>query len=73
MKKIILIVFIFFVYNETVYSAIDCSGIKKLSKEYLGCITKKAKNKSSTFGDVEIDASNVKEKKYLSDWFKKKK
>ncbi len=73
MKKIILVTFVFFIYSGTVHSATDCSGVKKLSKEYLSCITKKAKNKSSSLGGVELDATNLKEKKYLSDWFKKKK
>ena len=73
MKKIFLIIFLLSIYNTSVYSATDCSDIKKLSKEYLNCITKKTKEKTSGVGKLELDTSDVKEKKYLSDWFKKKK
>ena len=42
---------------------------KKLSKNYLKCISGKLKNKST---GLSLDTSNIKEKKTLSDWFKKK-
>tara|TARA_B100000029_G_scaffold367659_1_gene361141 strand:- start:448 stop:669 length:222 start_codon:yes stop_codon:yes gene_type:complete len=73
MKQILLIVFLLSIYSSVAYSATDCSGIKKLSKEYLSCLTKKTKEKTPKVGNLELDTSNVKEKKYLSDWFKKKK
>ena len=47
----------------------NCSSYKKLSKEYLKCLGGKVKKKTSGFG---LDTNNVKEKKYLTDWFKKK-
>ncbi len=70
MKKIILTLFFTFVLINNVYSKSDCSQMKKLSKEYLSCLTKKTRDKTSNIG---LDTSNIKEKKYLSDWFKKKK
>ena len=42
---------------------------EKLSKEYLKCLGGKVKKKTSGFG---LDTNNIKEKKYLTDWFKKK-
>ena len=42
---------------------------KKLSKEHLKCLGSKIKKKSSSIG---LDTNNIKEKKYLTDWFKKK-
>ena len=53
MKKIILILSIFFML----------SGCKSVG---LG------KNSSSKLSNVELDTSNINEKKYISDWFKKK-
>ena len=44
-------------------------GIDKLSKDYLKCLGGKVKKKTSGFG---LDTNNIKEKKYLTDWFKKK-
>ena len=52
------------------YSKTDCSQIKKLSKDYIACLAKKSKEKTSNIG---LDTSNISEKKYISDWFKKKK
>ena len=51
-------------------SSESCKVHKKLSKDYLKCIAGKLKDKSSK---VELDATNIKEKKTISDWFKKKK
>ena len=51
-------------------SSESCKVHKKLSKDYLKCIAGKLKDKSS---EVELDATNIKEKKTISDWFKKKK
>ena len=44
--------------------------LKKLTKDYLACMT--GNLKSSTTG-LGLDTSNIKEKKTISDWFKKKK
>ena len=70
MKKILLLTFASMLLTNPAYSDNECSKIKKLSKEYLICLTKKSKDKTSNIG---LDTSNIKDKKYLSDWFKKKK
>ena len=70
MKKIFLILFVFSLISSNVHGETDCSKIKKLSKDYLNCIAKKSKEKTS---DLGLDTTNIKEKKYISDWFKKKK
>tara|TARA_B100001250_G_scaffold401098_1_gene412546 strand:+ start:1161 stop:1373 length:213 start_codon:yes stop_codon:yes gene_type:complete len=70
MKQIIIVTFLTLILINPAYSKIDCSQIKKLSKEYLSCLTKKSKEKTSNLG---LDTSNIKEKKTLADWFKKKK
>ena len=69
MKKIITFIFLFFILSGNALSETNCSEIKKLSKEYIACLAKKSKEKTSNLG---LDTSNIKEKKYLSDWFKKK-
>tara|TARA_B100000287_G_scaffold193157_1_gene182351 strand:- start:80 stop:292 length:213 start_codon:yes stop_codon:yes gene_type:complete len=70
MKKLIVIIFISLIMNSNAYSKTDCSEIKKLSKDYLSCLAKKSKEKTSNIG---IDTSKIKDKKTLADWFKKKK
>ena len=70
MKSIIFVIIIFFFTNNLSFADEKCSQYKKLSKDYLKCLGGKLKNKSSNIG---IDSSNIKEKKYLTDWFKKKK
>ena len=70
MKKIFIILFLSIIFNTNAYSNSDCSQIKKLSKEYLSCLGKKAKEKTS---NISIDTSNIKEKKTIADWFKNKK
>ena len=70
MRKIILIIFITLIFNNVAYSNTDCSQLKKLSNDYLSSITKRTKEKRS---NLEFDSSNIKEKKTLADWFKKKK
>ena len=60
MKKIYLIIFIFIVFNN----AITMSSLKLKKPEYLNPLVKKP----SKIGDT----SNIKDKKTLSDWFKKK-
>ena len=69
MKKILTFIFLFFILSGNAFSETGCSEIKKLSKEYIACLAKKSKEKTSNLG---LDTSNIKEKKYLSDWFKKK-
>ncbi len=72
MKKIITLIFLITLTTSHVQSAENCKQYKKLSKNYLKCISGKLsfKNKSKGLG---LDTSNIKEKKTLSDWFKKKK
>ena len=70
MKKIYIILFLFIVINTSAYSNSDCSQFKKLSKDYLNCLGKKVKEQTSNIG---LDTSNIKEKKTIADWFKKKK
>ena len=69
MKKIYIILFVTILFNTNAYSNNDCSKFKKLSKDYISCLGKKAKEKTSKIG---FDTSNIKEKKTLADWFKKK-
>ena len=69
MKKILLSVFILTLTTNYAYPSDECKQYKKLSKDYLKCIAGKLKDKSS---EVELDTANIKEKKTISDWFKKK-
>ena len=70
MKKFLFIICFLVLLNNNAFSDTNCSEIKKLSKEYITCLAKRSKEKTSNLG---LDVSNIKEKKYLSDWFKKKK
>jgi hypothetical protein len=70
MKKIILLLLISLLLNNYSFANEKCSNYKKLSKDYLKCLGGKIKSKTSTLG---INTNNPKEKKYLTDWFKKKK
>ena len=72
MKKVITVIFLAMFTSSNVYSAENCNQYKKLSKKYLKYISGKLnlKNKST---DLSLDTSNIKEKKTISDWFKKKK
>ena len=70
MKKILTLIFILILTTNYAHSSEDCKQYKKLSKDYLKCLGGKLKTKSSGVG---LDTSNIKEKKTLSDWFKKKK
>ena len=47
----------------------DCSVLKKLSKDYWIC---KKNNLKTSSDDISFDATNIKKKKTLADWFKKK-
>ena len=70
MKYIILfIITIIFTINSA-YAKKNCTEFRKFSKDYLKCIGGNLKNKSS---NVVLDTENIKEKKYITDWFKKKK
>ena len=69
-KNIILfILFSLFFLNVNAAEKQDCSTLKKLSKDYWIC--KKNNLKAST-DNVGIDTSNIKQKKTIADWFKKK-
>ena len=70
MKKILTLIFILIITTNYAHSSDDCKQYKKLSKDYLKCLGGKLKGKSSVVG---LDTSNIKEKKTLSDWLKKKK
>ncbi len=70
MKKILPIIFFIILTTNYAQSSENCKVYKKLSKDYLKCLGGKLKGKTS---EVGVDASNIKEKKTLSDWFKKKK
>ena len=72
MKNKILLSGLFIILTSSIYAdeKKDCNEFKKLSKDYLSCIS--GNLKSSTTG-LGLDTSNIKEKKTISDWFKKKK
>ena len=70
MKKILSIIFLLILATNYAQSSESCKVHKKLSKDYLKCLGEKLKNKSSGVG---LDTDNIKEKKTISDWFKKKK
>ncbi len=70
MKKFLSTVFLLILASNYAQSSENCKIHKKLSKDYLKCLGEKLKSKSSGVG---LDASNIKEKKTISDWFKKKK
>ena len=70
MKKILSIIFLLILTTNYAQSSENCKVHKKLSKDYLKCLGEKLKNKSSGVG---LDTGNIKEKKNISDWFKKKK
>ena len=66
MKKLILIITIFFTSTILVKSDEnkDCSKIKKISPKYYLC-------KASNLKGMKLATDNLKDKKYLSDFFKK--
>ena len=72
MKKIFLSIILITLIQIPSYSAEkkDCSTIKKFTPKYLAC---KVGNIASKSEKVGLDTGNVKEKKYITDWFKKKK
>ena len=70
MKRILYSIFLLMLTISYAQSSESCKVYKKLSKDYLKCIAGKLKDKSS---EVGLDTANIKEKKTISDWFKKKK
>ena len=72
MKIIILIVSIFFMFSSVTYSEENNCEDKKLIIKILCKSVGLVKDSSSKLSNVELDTSNIKEKKYISDWFKKK-
>ncbi len=69
MKKIIIIIALTFSYHCPLYSSEHCKELNKLSLDYIKCIGKNVKEKSS---NLSLNTENIKEKKTISDWFKKK-
>ena len=69
-----LLIIVALLITQSSYASVkqNCGLMKKLSKEYLKCKAGNMKVTAKNITNVKIDASNVKEKKYLSDWFKKK-
>ena len=70
MKKIFILILISLFISNYSFSNEKCSNYKKISKDYFKCLGGKIKNKTPNLG---LDTNNPKEKKYLTDWFKKKK
>ena len=69
-KNIILFtLFSLFFLNVNAAEKQDCSELKKLSKDYWICKKNNLKKYSENVG---FDSSNIKNKKTLADWFKKK-
>ena len=72
MKKIILILSILFMFSSVTYSKENNCDDKKLVSKILCKSVGLGKNSSSKLSNVELDTSNINEKKYIYDWFKKK-
>ena len=70
MKRILYSIILLLLTISYAQSSESCKVYKKLSKDYIKCISEKLKDKSSGFG---LNTKNIKEKKTISDWFKKKK
>ena len=69
-KNIILfILFSLFFLNVNAAEILDCTVLKKLSKDYWIC---KKNNLKGSSDDMVLDTSNINKKKTLADWFKKK-
>ena len=70
--KIIIILFIYLISSTVVFGEEkkDCSEKKLISKILCKTLGKnKDNNKKFSLG---LDTKNIKDKKYLTDWFKKK-
>ena len=72
MKRIIIIVSILFMFSSATYSEENNFENKKLVSKILCKSFGLGKVSSSKISNVEMDTSNIKEKKYISAWFKKK-
>ena len=72
MKKIFFAIIITGLFQTLSYAAEkkDCTNVKKFTPKYLAC---KVGSIASNSENVGLDTKNVKEKKYITDWFKKKK
>ena len=71
MKKYLFMLglIVLFSVNASSENNDNCKNLKKLSPSYLKC---KASILKSTSNNIGLDTDNVKEKKYIIDWFKKK-
>jgi hypothetical protein len=67
-KFILIFIFTLFQFSVSAEEKKDCSKLKKLSKEYLGCL----KNNISKTGNKNNIIKGFKEKKPLLEIFKKK-
>ena len=72
MKKLYLTLLITILIQNPLFAneKKDCSQINKLSPKFLTC---KLGNITKGSKDLTLDSNNISEKKYISDWFKKKK
>ena len=71
--KLIIIIFIYLLSSSVTFAEEkkDCSG-KKLVNKILCKTLGKGKGDTNKFS-YGLDTKNIKDKKYLTDWFKKKK
>ena len=70
--KIILVILLYFFTTTAIFAEEnkDCSEKKLINKILCKTLGKNENNKGKfSFG---IDTNNIKDKKYLTDWFKKK-
>jgi hypothetical protein len=70
--KIILILFIYLISSNITFAEEkkDCSEKKLINKILCKTMGKSKDNKSKL--SFKLDTKNIKDKKYLTDWFKKK-
>ena len=59
-------------FGSVAYSKENNCEDKKLVSKILCKSVGLGKNSSSKLSNVELDTSNINEKEYISDWFKKK-
>ena len=71
MKIIIFFVSVLFIFSTIAISDEKKCEDKKLISKML-CKSSYAKNSVNKFSNIELDKSNIKDKKYIVDWFKKK-
>ena len=72
MSKIYVTLIIFILIQNPLLASEkkDCTKINKLSPKFLAC---KLSNVTKDNKNLSFDSENIKDKKYISDWFKKKK